>query len=90
VPKYVIERALPGAGTLPDGDISEVSKKSNGVLDELGDVQWLQSYVATDKLFCVYIAPNEDRIREHARLGEFPVDEIHEVVRVIDPTTGGR
>jgi hypothetical protein len=90
MPKYVIERTLPGAGQLPDGDISEVSKKSNSVLDELGDVQWLHSYVATDKLFCVYIAPNESRIREHAERGEFPVDEIHEVVRVIDPTTGGR
>ena len=89
MPKYVIERELPGAGALSDDDITAISQKSNGVLAELGgDVQWLQSYVTGDHIFCVYIAPNEDRVREHAARGGFPANAVHEVVRVIDPTTG--
>lgn len=90
MPKYVIERDLPGAGDLSDADIGSISEKSNTVLNEMGgDVQWLHSYVTGDKLFCVYIAPNQDRVREHASRGGFPADEVREVTRVIDPTTGG-
>ncbi|HUP75708.1 MAG TPA: DUF4242 domain-containing protein [Acidimicrobiales bacterium] len=90
MPKYVIERDLPGAGELSDTDIGSISEKSNTVLNEMGGaVQWLHSYVTGDKLFCVYIAPNEDRIREHASLGGFPANAVREVARVIDPTTGG-
>jgi hypothetical protein len=91
MPKYLIERGLPGAGRLGDSEICAISKKSNGVLDELGgDVQWLHSYVTDDKLYCVYIAPDPGRIREHAARGGFPADDVAHVVRVIDPTTGGR
>jgi hypothetical protein len=90
MPKYVIERDLPGAGDLTDADIGSVSTKSNNVLTEMGgDVQWVHSYVTGDKLFCVYIAPNEDRVREHASRGGFPADAVREVARMIDPTTGG-
>jgi hypothetical protein len=90
MPKFVIERGLTGAGDLSDDDITAISEKSNGVLVDLGgDVQWLHSYVTADKLFCVYIAPNEARVREHATRGGFPADAVREVVRTIDPTTGG-
>jgi hypothetical protein len=90
MPKYVIERGLPGAGGLSDDEVRAISRKSNGVLDELGDVQWQHSYVTDDKLFCVYIAPDEDRVREHATRGGFPADNVARVARMIDPTTGGR
>ena len=91
MPKFVIERDLPGAGTLGDAELCGISQKSNSVLDSLGgDVQWLHSYVTGDKIFCVYIAPNEARVREHASLGGFPANAVREVTRVIDPTTGGR
>ncbi|MBI2705154.1 MAG: DUF4242 domain-containing protein [Actinobacteria bacterium] len=91
MPKYVIERELPGAGDLSVDDIRGISEKSNGVLDDLGgDVQWLHSYVTDNKLFCVYIAPNADRIREHATRGGFPANAVLQVARTIDPTTGGR
>ena len=90
MPKYVIERDLPGAGELSDDDIGSISEKSNAVLAAMGgDVQWLHSYVTGDKLFCVYIAPDEDRVREHASRGGFPANEVREVARLIDPTTGG-
>ncbi len=90
MPKYVIERELPGAGNLSDDQICDISQKSNGVLTvDGGDVQWLHSYVTGDKIFCVYIAPNEERVREHATRGGFPANSVREVVRVIDPTTGG-
>jgi hypothetical protein len=90
MPKYVIERDLPGAGDLSDDEISAVSQKSNSVLTDLGgDVQWLHSYVTADKLFCVYIAPHEDRVREHAARGGFPANAVRQVARTIDPTTGG-
>jgi hypothetical protein len=90
MPKYVIERDLPGAGDLGDADIESISEKSNRVLAEMGgDVQWLHSYVTDDKLFCVYIAPDADRVREHASRGGFPADAVREVARMIDPTTGG-
>ena len=90
MPKYVIERALPGAGALSDDDLRGISEKSNGVLAEMGgDVQWLHSYVTDDKIFCVYIAPDEETVREHATRGGFPVTSVNKVARVIDPTTGG-
>ncbi len=91
MPKFVIERNLPGAGALTDDDVTAISEKSNRVLSDLGgDVQWLHSYVTDDKLFCVYIAPHEQRVREHATRGGFPADAVLEVARTIDPTTGGR
>jgi Protein of unknown function (DUF4242) len=90
MPKYVIERELAGAGGLSDDEVCAISRKSNGVLAELGDVQWQHSYVTDDKLFCVYIAPNVERIREHASRGGFPADNVARVARMIDPTTGGR
>lgn len=90
MPKFVIERDLPGAGDLPDADICELSQKSNEVLDGMPDVQWVQSYVTGDKIFCVYVAPDAGRIRQHAEQGGFPANAVREVVRTIDPTTGGR
>ena len=88
MPKYVIERGLPGAGSLSDEEIQGIAQKSNEVLDEMGgDVQWLHSYVTDDKLFCVYIAPNPERVQHHADCGGFPADAILQVRRVIDPTT---
>ena len=90
MPKYVIERDLPGADDLSDADIGTVSERSNTVRSEMGgDVQRLHSYVTGDKLFCVYIAPNEDRVREHDSRGGFPADAVREVARMIDPTIGG-
>lgn len=90
MPKYVIEREIPNLGSLSDDEISAISKKSNSVLADLGgDVQWQQSYVTNDKLFCVYIAPDADRVREHATRGGFPADNMARVMRTIDPTTGG-
>lgn len=89
MPKYVIERDLPGAGALTDQDFTAISQKSNSVLRDLGgDVQWLHSYVTDDKLFCVYIAPTEERVREHATRGGFPANAVLQVARTIDPTTG--
>ena len=90
MPKFVIERPLPGVGALGDDDMRGISQKSNAVLDEMGgDVQWLHSYVTDDKIFCVYIAPDAGRVQEHARRGGFPAEAICHVSRVIDPTTGG-
>ncbi len=91
MPKYVIERTIPGVGALNADDLRGISEKSNSVLDEMGgDVQWLHSYVTDDKIFCVYIAPDEDRVREHATRGGFPADVVRPVGAVIDPATGGR
>jgi len=88
MPKYLIEREIPGAGKLSERDLTAIAKKSNKVLKSLGpDIQWIQSYVTGDKIYCVYIAPNEDLIREHAQKGEFPVNRVSEVGTVIDPTT---
>lgn len=90
MPKYVIERDLPGAGALSADELQGISEKSNNVLAEMGgDVQWLHSYVADDKIFCVYVAPNEDRVREHASRGGFPANAVRPVSAVIDPVTGG-
>ncbi|MBV9484574.1 MAG: DUF4242 domain-containing protein [Frankiaceae bacterium] len=89
MPKYVIERDLPGAGQLTAEDLQGISAKSNGVIAGLGpDIHWLQSYVTDDKLYCVYVAPDEDIIHEHARCGGFPIDKVHKVATVIDPSTG--
>lgn len=89
MPKYVIERTLPGAGKLSAGELKDISAKSNKVLTELGpEIQWLQSYVTDDKIYCVYLSPDEDLILEHARCGGFPADRVSMVSAVIDPSTG--
>jgi hypothetical protein len=86
--KYLIERTVPGAGQMDAAALAAIASKSNGVLRDLGpDVQWVHSYVSEDKITCVYLAANEDIIREHARCGGFPVDAVHEVRAVIDPST---
>jgi hypothetical protein len=88
MPKYVIERDIPGAGKLSANELRVISQKSCGVLGKLGPgIQWLQSYVTADKLYCIYIAPNEEIVREHARQGGFPANRISEGKNVIDPTT---
>jgi Protein of unknown function (DUF4242) len=89
MPKYVIERELPGAGSLSAGELHDISEKSNKVICDLGpEIKWLQSYVTDDKIYCVYVAPDEDIIFEHARCGGFPADEVSKVSMVIDPSTG--
>ena len=88
MPKYVIEREIPGAGTIPPAELQAISQKSCSVLQGLGtQIQWVQSYVTDDKIYCVYIAPNEALVREHARRGGFPANKVSEVRTVIDPTT---
>jgi hypothetical protein len=88
MPKYVIEREIPGAGDLSGEQLQGVSQTSCNVLRELGpQIQWVQSYVTGDKIYCVYIAPNEEMIREHASRGGFPANKISEVKNIIDPTT---
>jgi len=87
MPKYVIERELPGAGQLSPQELQAISQKSNKVIAELGDLQWVTSYVTDDKIYCVYLAADEDVIAEHARCGGFPADKISKVATVIDPTT---
>jgi hypothetical protein len=88
MPKYVIERDIPNAGKLTQQELQGISQKSCGVLQKLGpQVQWLESFVTDDKIFCVYIAPNEEMIREHARQGGFPANRISAIRSVINPTT---
>jgi hypothetical protein len=88
MPKYVIERELPGAGDLGDDQIQGISQKSCQVLTELGpQIQWVESYVTDDKIYCVYIAPNKEMIEEHAQKGGFPANKISQVRRIIDPTS---
>ncbi|MFA5941650.1 MAG: DUF4242 domain-containing protein [Sinimarinibacterium sp.] len=88
MPKYVIERDIPGAGKLSAAELKAISQKSCGVLSEMGpQIQWLQSYVTGDKVYCVYIAPNEKAVREHADRGGFPANRISAVASIIDPTT---
>jgi hypothetical protein len=88
MPKFVIEREIPGAGKLSPKELQAVSQKSCGVLRELGpQVQWVHSYVTDDKIYCVYIAPDEAAVRKHAEMGGFPANSISEVRSVIDPTT---
>jgi hypothetical protein len=88
MPKYIIERDLPGAGDLSPNELQTISRKSCEVLQALGpDIQWVQSYVTDDKIYCVYIAPDADIIREHARCGGFPANRISAVRARIAPTT---
>src|SRR5437016_2093833 len=90
MPKYVIEREIPGAGSMSPQEWQSVSQKSCSVLQNLGpQIQWLQSYVTDDKIYCIYIAPNEEMVREHAQQGGFPANRISEIKTVIDPTTAG-
>jgi hypothetical protein len=88
MPKFVIEREIPGVGQMTRDDLQAVSRKSCDVLQEMGpSVQWVQSYVTPDKIYCVYNAESEAQVREHARLGGFPANSISRVMAVIDPTT---
>jgi hypothetical protein len=88
MPKFVIEREIPGAGKLTPEELTAISRKSCSVLSAMGpQVQWVQSYVTGDKIYCVYIAPNEQAVREHAERGGFPTNRISAVTRMIDPTT---
>jgi hypothetical protein len=88
MPKFVIERAIPGLGALKPAELQSISQKSCGVLHDLGpDVQWVQSYVTGDKMYCIYRAANEELVREHARRGGFPANSVAQITTVIDPTT---
>ncbi len=88
MPKYIIEREIPGAGNLGAADLQGISQKSCGVLQKLGpEIQWVESFVTNDKVYCVYIAPDEAMIKAHAQQGGFPADAVHEVKGIIDPTT---
>jgi hypothetical protein len=88
MPKYVIEREIPGAGKLTPQDLKSISQKSCSVLEKLGpQIQWMQSYVTGDKVYCIYIAPNKELVLEHARQGGFPANVVAEVKTLIDPTT---
>jgi hypothetical protein len=88
MPKFVIEREIPGAGKLSAQELKAISQKSCNVLSGMGpQIQWVQSYVTDDKIYCVYVAPNEDAVREHARQGGFPANQISRVRSIIDPTT---
>jgi hypothetical protein len=90
MPKYVIERDMPGVGSLSTAQLAEASRNSCNVIQKMSPrVQWVQSYVTGDKIYCVYIAVSEEVVREHARQGGFPANRISEVKAVIDPTTGG-
>jgi hypothetical protein len=89
MPKFVIERSISGAGALSPAELQGISRTSNTVLAGMAPhVQWQQSYVTDDKIYCVYIAEDADAVREHARLGGFPADSVARVATVIDPTTG--
>ncbi|MGA9061178.1 MAG: DUF4242 domain-containing protein [Terracidiphilus sp.] len=88
MPKFIIEREVPGVGSMSPEQIQAISQRSCSVLRDLGpQIQWLHSYVTDNKIYCVYIAPNEEMVREHARLGGFPANGISQVRRVIDPTS---
>ena len=88
MPKFVIERELPGAGSLSQQQLQAVAEKSCSVLRNLGpQIQWVQSYVTDNKIYCIYIAPNEEMIREHSRLGGFPANSVSQIRQMIDPTT---
>ncbi|MEH6625928.1 MAG: DUF4242 domain-containing protein [Motiliproteus sp.] len=88
MPKYLIEREIPGAGKLTAEELRGISQTSCGVLENLGPkIQWLHSYVTGDKVYCVYIAPNEEKVREHASQGGFPANSVAEISTIIDPTT---
>jgi Nickel responsive protein SCO4226-like len=88
MPKYVIEREIPGAGKLSAQELQAISQKSCSVLQKLGpQIQWVQSYVTDDKIYCIYIAPSEHMVHEHAKQGGFPANRVSEIKEVIDPTT---
>ena len=88
MPRYLIEREIPGAGKLSSSELHGVAQKSCDVLKKLGpQIQWMESYVTAEKIYCVYIAPNEQMIREHAQKGGFPANRISEIKTIIDPTT---
>jgi hypothetical protein len=88
MPKFVIERNIPNAGKLSPQELHAIAQKSCGVLNKLGpQIQWVQSYVTNDKIYCVYVAPNEQMVREHAKQGGFPANSVARVMSVIDPTT---
>ena len=88
MPKYIVEREIPRAGNLSPQELQSISRKSCGILRDMGpQIQWVRSYVTMDKIFCVYIAPNEDAVREHALQGGFPANAVVEVKTMIDPTT---
>ena len=88
MPKYVIEREIPGAGKLTSEQLKAISQTSCGVLSNMGpQIQWVHSYVTTDKIYCVYVATNEEMVREHARQGGFPANSVSRVSTIIDPTT---
>jgi hypothetical protein len=90
MPKYVIEREIPGVGKLSPEELKGISQKSCGVLRNLGsDIQWLESFVTDDKIYCIYIAPSEDLVRRHAEQGGFPANRISRIRTTIDPTTAG-
>lgn len=89
MPKYLIRREVPGVGTLNTDQLHDLAAKSNAVLDRMGSaVQWVQSYVTGDRLFCVYNADSVDKVREHARIGGFPCDDVTQISGIIDPVTG--
>jgi hypothetical protein len=88
MPKFVIERNIPGAGALTPDQLAAISQTSCGVLKTIGpQIQWLESFVTDDKVYCIYIAPDEATVREHARLGQFPANSVLAVRTIIDPTT---
>jgi hypothetical protein len=88
MPRYVIEREIPNAGALSAAELQSIAQTSCGVLQELGpSIQWVQSFVTEDKITCIYIAPNAEMVRDHARRGGFPADRVLEVAAIIDPTT---
>jgi Protein of unknown function (DUF4242) len=88
MPKFVIEREIPGAGQLSPQDLQAISRKSCDVLNGMGPkIQWVESYVTDDKVYCIYLAPDADTVREHARLGGFPANRVSQVSAVISPTT---
>lgn len=88
MPKYVIERSIPGAGKLSDAEFAAIATKSSGIMADMGPrIQWLHSYVTDDKVYCVYIADSVETVLEHSRRGELPVDSVNRVARMIDPTT---
>ncbi|MGD0989556.1 MAG: DUF4242 domain-containing protein [Candidatus Sulfotelmatobacter sp.] len=88
MPQFVIEREIPGAGNLSDTELQAVARKSVGVLKDMGpEIKWLHSYVTGDKIYCVYLAPDEETVREHARRGGFPANRVSAVRRLIDPNT---
>ena len=88
MPKYVIEREIPGAGKMTPEQLKAISQTSCGVLNKMGSqIQWVHSYVTNDKIYCIYNAPNEEMVREHAKQGGFPANSVSKVSAIIDPTT---